>query len=74
MTETEERKRSAITYSRVCSQLNEEPFAFEAEFANLGPVESVNFCVPLNKGHDEELINIREKTSCYKRKVKKGAQ
>ncbi len=38
------------TYSGVCSQLDKEPFAFEAELANLGPVEGVNFCVPLNKG------------------------
>lgn len=40
--------RSVETYSSVCSQLNEEPLAFEAQLANLGPVEGVNFCVPLN--------------------------
>lgn len=41
------------TYSRVGSQLDQEPFAFEAEFANLGPVEGVDLCVPLKKGDDE---------------------
>lgn len=46
----EKKKRSAGTYSGVCSQFNEEPFAFEAELANLGPVEGVDFCVPLNTG------------------------
>lgn len=38
-----------MTYSGVCSQLNQEPFALEAELANLGPVEGVYFCVALHK-------------------------
>lgn len=41
-------KKSTGTYSGFCSQFNEEPFAFEAELANLGPVEGIDFCVPLN--------------------------
>lgn len=50
-------KRSVGTYCGVCSQFNEEPFAFEAELANLRPVEGVDFCVPLDKGHDTALIS-----------------
>lgn len=42
-------KKNLIAYCGVCSQLNEKPFALEAELANLGPVEGVNFCVPLEK-------------------------
>lgn len=37
------------TYTRICSQLYEEPFALETELPNLRPVEGVNFCVTLNK-------------------------
>lgn len=48
-------KGSVRTYSGVCSQLNEEPFAFEAELANLGPVEGVNFCVTLNKDTTQQI-------------------
>lgn len=48
-------KRSVRTYSGVCSQLNEEPFALEAELANLGPVEGVNFCVTLNKDTTQQI-------------------
>ena len=53
------------TYSGVCAQLNEKPFAFEAELANLGPVEGINFCVPLEEKqrriHHKKLINNQEK-------------
>lgn len=36
---------------RVCSQLDEEPLAFEAEFSDLGPVEGIYFCVTLENQH-----------------------
>lgn len=45
-----------MTYSWVCSQLNEEPFTFETELTNLGPVKCINFCISLNKRH--KVINI----------------
>lgn len=49
---------SAWTHSWVRSQLDQEPLAFEAEFANLRPVEGVDFCVPLKKKsrHKEKLV------------------
>lgn len=37
------------TYRGVCSQLDKESPALEAEFANLGPVEGIDFSVPLKK-------------------------
>lgn len=58
--ESECRKQQAkiciMTYSGVCSQFNEEPLALEAELANLGPVEGVNFCVTLNKENKKRLL------------------
>lgn len=45
----QETKGNIATYCGLCSQLNEEPFALEAELANLGPVEGVNLGVTLSK-------------------------
>lgn len=45
----QETKGNIPTYCGLCSQLNEEPFALEAELANLGPVEGVNLGVTLSK-------------------------
>ena len=56
-------RREKCTYSGVRSQLDQETFALEAELSDLGPVEGVNFCVPLNKRRrdEEKMVNIHEK-------------
>lgn len=39
-------------------ELDQEPFSFEAQFANLGPIESIYFCVTLvEKGTLKERNN-----------------
>lgn len=41
-------------------EFDQEPFSFEAQFANLGPIEGVYFCVAL-----EEKMNVKKKAITF---------
>lgn len=48
-------------------ELDQEPFSLEAQFANLGPIEGIYFCVSLGeKGMLEETFSniVRDGGSC----------
>lgn len=49
-----------ITYMNLWVELDQEPFSFEAQFANLGPIEGIYFCVALGekKGMLKERNNL----------------